>query len=209
MIGAVVKQWLSAKAAISRQFRMQVSKRHIGLIAGIFAVLTSFLFVGRQHETYQLMILAGLLLSGVCFFWILFGRGTAKSKLMWAGIVAVGVVLNWVTENYFTNSSYQIYLHQFRKELDATNEILKNKSGEVWIINDSISLKNGPGLLSTEKQRLLQKKEKLGTYMILKTDSTIYYGLWGFLDVRLGLTYSIYGVQPNEQSKRLTGNWFY
>ena len=76
-------------------------------------------------------------------------------------------------------------------------------------MNDSLSVKGGPELTQTEKQRLLQEKEKLGTYMILKTDSTIYYGLWGFLDVRLGLTYSISGVQPKAQTRHLTGNWFY
>jgi hypothetical protein len=188
---------------------MQVSVKHIGLVVSIFAVLTSFLFFGRQQETYQLMLLVGLLTSGICFLWILFASGTAKSKFLWTGIVALGVLLNWLTENYFINSSYRIYLYQFRKELAATNDILKNKSGEVWIMNDSLSVKGGPELTHTEKQRLLQEKEKLGTYMILKTDSTIYYGLWGFLDVRLGLTYSISGVQPKEQSRHLTGNWFH
>lgn len=183
--------------------------RHIGLIVGIIAVLISFLFFGRQQETYQMILLAGLLISGVCFLWILFGRETIKSKLMWTGIVALGAVLNWLTESYFINSSYRIYLHQFRVELAETNDLLKNKPGEIWIMNDSINVKNGPALMPVENEKLLQLKKKLGTYMILKTDSTVYYGLWGFLDVRIGLTYAFSGRQPNEQSRRLTGNWFY
>jgi len=188
---------------------MQVSIRHIGLIVGIVAVLTSFLFFGRQQETYLLLLLVGLLISGVCYLWILFGIGTVKSKLFWTGIVIVGIVLNWLSESYLIDLSYRIYLHQFRKELVITNDILKNISGEVWIMNDSISVNNGPTILPSEKQKLLQIKGKLGTYMILKADSTIYYGLWGFLDVRHGLTYSISGVPLNEQSKHLTGNWYY
>jgi len=187
---------------------MHVSIRHIGLIVGIFASLVSFLFFGRQQETYLLLLFAGHLISGVCFLWILFGRGSLKSKLFWTGIVAVGVALSWISENYFINISYRIYLYQSRKELAATNDILKNLSGEVLIMNDSISIDNGPTLLPSDKQRLLNMKEKLGTYIILKTDSTIYYGLWGFLDVRHGLTYSISGVQLKEQ-KHLIGNWYY
>lgn len=187
---------------------MQISIKHIGLIASIIAVLTSFFFVDRQHDTYLLMLLVGLLISGICFLWILFGRGTIKSKLLWTGIDALGIILNWLTENYFINSSYRIYLHQFSEDLAETNDILKNKPGEIWIMNDRFSVKNGPAILPMEKQRLLKKKKKLGTYIILKTDSTVYYGLWGFLDVRLGLTYSIFGVQPNKHSTHLTGNWF-
>jgi hypothetical protein len=155
------------------------------------------------------MLLAGLLISGICYLWILFGCETIKSKLLWTGIVALGAVLNWLTESYFIDSSYRIYLHQFKEELAETNALLKNKPGEVWIINDSISVKNGPALMPVEKQKLLQRIKRLGTYMILKTDSTIYYGLWGFLDVRLGLTYAISGSQPHEHSRHLKGNWFH
>src|SRR4051794_29267949 len=100
---------------------MQISVRHIGLIVRILAILTSFLFFGRREETYQLMLLAGLLISGVCFLWIFFGRGTVKSKLLWAGIVAICVVLKWLTETYFIETSYRIYLNQFREELSEMN----------------------------------------------------------------------------------------
>src|SRR5688572_27428417 len=190
---------------VSGHIKMQVSVRHIGLIAGIFAILTSFLFFGRQQETYGLILIAGLLISGVCFLWILIGKGTAKAKLLWTGIVVLGVVLNWLTESYFIDTSYRIYLQQFSQNLSETNEILKKEPGEVWILGDSIREKGGATLGLMEKERLIQERKKLGVYMILKKDSTIYYGLWGFLDVRLGLTYSISGVQPNEQSRPLTG----
>jgi hypothetical protein len=188
---------------------MQISIRHIGLIVGIIAVLTSFLFFGRQEEIYQVMLFAGILVSLICFVWILFGRGTIKSKLLWTGVVFIGVLLNWLTESYFCDISYRIYLLQFKHELSETNKMLGNKAGEIWIMQDTIILNNGATLTSLEKKRLLQERSKLGTYMILKKDSTIYYGLWGFLDVRLGLTYAISGRQPNEDYRHLTGNWFH
>ena len=105
--------------------------------------------------------------------------------------------------------SYSIYLKQHDEELAEVNEILKHKQGDIWILRDSIRAKNGQQISSIEKQRLRQEQEKLGAYMILKTDSTIYYGLWGFLDVRLGLTYSISGRQPNIEYRHLTDNWFH
>lgn len=188
---------------------MQVSLRHIGLIAGILSVLTSFLFFGRQQGTYQVMLLAGIFVSFLCFLWIIFGRGTAKSKLLWTGVVFLGVALNWLTESYFRDTSYRIYISQFERELSETNDILKSKPGEIWIIRDSITAKDGAQLTSLEKQRLLQTRSKLGTYTILKKDSTIYYGLWGFLDVRLGVTFAISGRQPGDQYQHLTGNWFH
>ena len=155
------------------------------------------------------MLLAGLLVSFLCFLWIIFGRETTKSKLLWTGVIFLGVALNWLTESYFRDTSYRIYISQFELELGETNDILKNKPGEIWIMRDSITAKDGAQFTPLEKQSLLQAGNKLGTYMILKKDSTIYYGLWGFLDVRLGVTFAISGRQPGDQYKHLTGNWFH
>ena len=188
---------------------MQASAKHIGLILGILTVLLSFLFFGRRQELYQLLLISGFLVSSVCFLWILFGSESIKSKLVWTGIVAVSIALNWGTEPFLVDASYSIYLKQHDEELAEVNEILKHKQGDIWILRDSIRAKNGQQISSIEKQRLRQEQEKLGAYMILKTDSTIYYGLWGFLDVRLGLTYSISGRQPNIEYRHLTDNWFH
>jgi hypothetical protein len=188
---------------------MKVSLRHIGLIAGILSVLTSFLFFGRKQGTYQVMFLAGLLVSFLFFLWIIFGRRTGKSKLLWTAVVFLGVALSWLTESFFIDTSYRIYISKFEQELGVTNDILKSKSDEIWIMRDSITAKDGANLTLSEKQRLMEAKNKLGAYMILKNDSTIYYGLWGFLDVRLGITFAISGRKPGDQYQHLTGNWFH
>ena len=187
---------------------MQVSAKYIGLIIGILTVLMSFLFFGRRQDVYQLLLISGLIISFICFLWVLIGKGTIKTKLVWIGIFALGIVLNWLTESYLINTSYRIYLAQHKQDLTKVNEILKNQPGEIWILRDSITEKSGSTLSSTEKLWLHQEREKLGVYIILKSDSTIYYGLWGFLDVRLGLTFSISGRQLNSQYQHLTGSWF-
>ncbi len=155
------------------------------------------------------MLLGGILVSFLCFLWIVFGSETAKSKLLWTGVVFLGVALNWLTESYFRDTSYRIYISQFEQELGETNDILKTKPGEIWIMGDSITQREGTNLSPHEKQRLLQARNKLGTYMILKKGSTNYYGLWGFLDVRLGVTFAISGREPGHKYKHLTGNWFH
>lgn len=188
---------------------MKVSLKHIGLIAGILSVLSSFLFFGRQQGTYQVMFLAGLIVSFLCFLWIILGRETGKSKLLWTAVVFLGVVLSWLTESFFIDTSYRIYISQFEQELGEINDILENKSGEIWIMGDSITAKDGANLTQSEKQSLMEARNKLGTYMILKKDSTIYYGLWGFLDVQLGINFAISGRTPGEQYQHLTGNWFH
>jgi hypothetical protein len=188
---------------------MLIYAKYIGSITGILAVLLSFLFFGRRQEVYLLLLNSGIIISLICFLWILFGSGTIKAKMAWTGIFALGIILNWLTESYFIYASYRIYLAHHKNELAKVNEILKNKPGEIWILRDSISEKSGSTLSSAEKQALLQEKEKLGVYLILKSDSTIYYGLWGFLDVRLGLTYSLSDRLPNSQYHRLDGNWFH
>ena len=86
---------------------MQASAKHIGLILGILTVLLSFLFFGRRQELYQLLLISGFLVSSVCFLWILFGSESIKSKLVWTGIVAVSIALNWGTEPFLVDAFVQ------------------------------------------------------------------------------------------------------
>src|SRR5690349_18425547 len=117
---------------------MQISTKHVGLIAGILAVLLSFLFFGRQQIVYQALLLFGLSISVVCFLWILFTKRTGKDKLFWTAFVVLAIIVNRLTENYFIDASYLIYLAQYRKELGVANEILKNKRGDISILQDTV-----------------------------------------------------------------------
>jgi energy-coupling factor transporter transmembrane protein EcfT len=188
---------------------VKFSIKHIGLVIGVVSVLLSFLFFGRQHDTYLLMLTGGLLISMLCFLWILFGKESSRSKLFWVGVVALGIFLNWVTESFLRDTSYRIFIQKKNHELASINNLLRNIPGEVWIMRDSVTEKPRSTLSIGEKQQLNRNFEKLGVYMILKRDSTIYYGLWGFLDVRLGVTYVISGRLPQDQYRHLLGNWYH
>jgi hypothetical protein len=45
--------------------------------------------------------------------------------------------------------------------------------------------------------------------MILKSKNGIYYELWGFLDVRLGITYWTKKEMPDESFRQLKGRWYH
>jgi hypothetical protein len=59
-----------------------------------------------------------------------------------------------------------------------------------------------------DRLRLLEAKKQLGAYTISKTRDRIYYGLWGFLDARLGITYLPTVTTQSNRYKQPTGDWF-
>ncbi len=146
-------------------------------------------------------------MSFVCFLSVLFAKGTLKRKVVLTSVVAIGVSVNWLTEPLLIDISYRIFIRQHERELFEANKILQNKRGDIWITRDSITDRNEE-LSVTEKQKLLKVREKVGVYMILKKDSTIYYDLWGFLDVRLGLTYNL-DKNLSSQYRHSKGNWYH
>jgi hypothetical protein len=187
---------------------VKTSVKHIGLLSGIIIILLSFLFFGRQQEIYQFTLICGILISLVCFLWILLGKENIRSKVTWIGVSIVGMALVWGLEGFFIDLSYRIFLHTQRNELASVNHLLKNTPGEVTILGDSIRQWPRMSLSDSEKEILKQNFENLGVYMISKNDSTIYYGLWGFLDVRLGITYCIGGRLPKDHYRQVKGNWY-
>ena len=82
------------------------------------------------------------------------------------------------------------------------------KKGDIVLLNDSISSK-GDQLTTFESNKLREGRKRLNVYLISKSDNGIYYGLWGFLDVRLGITYWTENKEPDIRYRHLTDNWFH
>ena len=181
--------------------------KHIGLTLGLISVLVSFLFFGRQQGTYQILLIGGLIISLVFYLTILFSKGTYKTKLIWTLVIILSVFIQWSTESILIKKSYLIYLKSNNKELTEVNEILLNKQGEISIYYDTIDDKFGI-LTTREIDNLRRLKEKLNVYIITKAEDGIYYGLWGFLDVRIGIIYWTKNEKPNNSYYPLTENWY-
>jgi hypothetical protein len=179
-----------------------------GLAIGILTVLASLLFFGRRQNIYMMASLLGGLTASICLLWILFGKCSVRSKLLSLGFVLLSIAVDVMARQYLINISYKIYLVEHNEVLSKTNKILNSSKGDVWVIGDSVSGSKAESMSMKDREQLLKAKEQLGVYVISKTDNKIYYGLWGFLDARLGITYfSNVTNQPNEY-RQSTGNWF-
>ncbi|MGE5107956.1 MAG: hypothetical protein ACM3H8_10450 [Sphingobacteriales bacterium] len=187
---------------------MRLSFKYIGLLTGLLLVITSFLFFGRHQDLYQILNIGGLAISFTFFLIILLRKGTVKSKIFWTIIVIVFVVLQRVTEPILIDTSYRIYIRQNKNILSNINNILIHKSGDITILNNNITDTNNQ-LTDYESNELIQGRKKLDVYIISKSEKGIYYGLWGFLDVRLRITYWSGIVKPDNNYRHLTGNWFH
>lgn len=94
------------------------------------------------------------------------------------------------------------------KVLSEANKILSSSQEDVWVIDDTVRVGKQETMSLEDKRELLKAKKKLGAYTISKTDNRIYYGLWGFLDARLGITYLPTVTTHPNQYKHPTGDWF-
>ena len=181
--------------------------KYIGLILGLLSVIISFLFFGRKQETYQLLLYGGLLVSVVFYLAILFSKESTRSKLIWTLVILFSMVVQWLTEPAFVKSSYLIFLKGNQTELTAVNTILINRKGEIDIFKDRINDKDGI-LTQLEKDNLFKLRQKLDVYIITRSDNEIYYGLCGFLDLRIGITYWTKDEKPDKSYHNLTDNWY-
>lgn len=186
---------------------MKLSFKHIGLIVGIASIFLSFLFAGRRQGTYQILLLAGLATAFIFYLTILFGKEQSKSKLLWTALVCACAALQWLAEPMLVDTSYRYYISQHQSTLTALNDILQRKQGDVFMLNDSVTAKFDT-LTFDEKEKLKKGRKDLGVYMISKSDKGIYYGLWGFLDVRLGITHLQTLEHTADKYRHITGNWF-
>lgn len=186
---------------------MKFSFKHIGLLIGIVLIFISFLFFGRQQGTYQILLIIGLATSFIFYLTTLFGKNYLTTKIFWTVVVIFCAIIQQLTEPFLIDTSYRIYISQNKNVLTDINKILINKQGDITILNDSIS--KGDQLTTLESDKLREGRKKLGVYLISKSDNRIYYGLWGFLDVRLGITYLTDKIKPDNKYRHLTGNWFH
>ena len=187
---------------------MKVPFKYIGLLMGVALAIFSFLFFGRKQDTYQVLLISGLVIATVSYLLILFGKEKLKTKLLWTAVVILCAVIQQMTEPILINNSYRIFIKQNENTLVDINKILNHTSGDVTITADTIIHKSDEFTVA-ETERLFEGRRKLGVYLISKTDHEIYYGLWGFLDVRLGITYWAEKSYPDIQYRHITGNWFH
>ena len=182
--------------------------KYIGLILSLLSTIFSFLFFARKQDTYLLLLIGGLLMSFIFFLTILFGKHHWKNKLVWTFVVLSAIGIQRISEEYSIKSSYLIFLNSDKQKLLEVEEIMNNHNEELFMYNDEIK-DNEKSLTEAERIRLLELRKQLGVYIIDKSNEGIYFGLWGLLDVRHGITLIRNNKTVNPQLKKLSNNWYY
>ncbi len=182
--------------------------KNIGLIIGLLSMTISYLFYGRQQGMYHLLLVGSFIVVVTCCLAILFSKRTKKSKAIWILTVMIFLAIQYVTKPLLIKSSFLIYLQTNNYELTQVNNLLLSKKGNVRVYNNDITDKDTI-LTQIEKDILIKLRKKLNVYMIIKTENYVYYGLLGFLNHRIGLTYWIKNKKPVMSNQLLEGRWYY
>lgn len=184
---------------------MRLRLRHIFLLSGILLTIFSFLFFGRRQATYGRLLSAGLLLAGISFLFILF-KDNRKGKWLWILVVIISVVIEQLTEPFLIRYSYKLFIGQNNKLLTEVNQIMRSKTHDVFYLRDS----EDSGKFSIdERSKIRQLFSQTGIYMIIKDSARVYYGTYGMLDVRLGVSYFYSDKIPGDRYERIIDKWYY
>lgn len=187
---------------------MTFSLRHKILLAGISLVIISFLWFGRGTDTYNILLLTGLILSFFSFLTILIKSDTRRSKFLWTVIIVVAIGFQWLTEPLLIKLSYRLFIIRHEQELQSVTNLILKKKSDVFILLSS-EFKTGNGYTKEEADFIKEQLKKTNIHFISKDSLVIFYRTWGMLDVSHGIYYSYTDKQPNNRYKKIIGNWYY
>jgi hypothetical protein len=186
---------------------MTFSLRHITLLIGILTIILSLLWFGRDTNTYDIIIIAGLAIALVSFLVILF-KDNRKSKLLWALVVVASVGLQWLTEPLLIKLSYRHFIKQHENSLTSVTELIQTKKNNLFLSPTS-ELWTRNGFTQQEVNQIRDGLKETGISFIDKDSSKIFYRTWGTLDISHGIYYFYSGDKPDERYKHIFGKWYY
>ena len=187
---------------------MTFSLRHICLLTGMFAVIVSFLWFGRNTNSYDIIFLAGFLISCLSFLVILFKPDTLKSKLLWTLVVVLAMGLQWLTEPLLIRTSYSIFINKHDKDLASATSLIASKKSDLSI-SPSSELWTEKGFTEEEGKQIRGSLKNTGVRFVSKDSIKIFYMTWGMLDVSHGIYYFYSDIKPDNRYRRIFGNWYY
>lgn len=138
---------------------------------GIFLVFGSFLFFARAMNTYNNLLLVGLVLSAIGLSLIIFGKSSKKERITLLGLTVLLMFCQYITEPFLINSSYRIYFSEHRSDLEQMNSILSNSEHTTYFFDDE----NNQGLSEPEFETVKRLKAQTGVQFISVSQDKIYY----------------------------------
>ena len=163
------------------------------------------MFFGRDQDSYSTLLTIGFLASLVSYLVILF-KDSVKSKLIWTGIVIASIGVQQLTEPLLIRQSYKYLIARHENLFFKVNSIFISKPGEVSFPGSPCDSSR----FSREEQSVINKLFKeTGIYIIIKDTSKVYYGTWGMLDVRLGISYFYSNKLPDKPYQLIKEHWYH
>jgi len=187
---------------------MNFSLRHITLLIGVLTIILSFLWFGRDTDTYDIIILVGLAITTISFLIILFKEDSLKQKLFWTFVVIVSVGLQWLTEPLLVRLSYRLFIKQHEKSLVSMTELIKAKKNDLFL-SPSTELLTRNGFTQPEVNQIKKDLKDTKISLIQKDSNKIFYRTWGMLDVSHGIYYFYSSDKPDKRYKHIFDNWYY
>ena len=187
---------------------MTISLRHITLLIGILTIILSFLWFGRDTDTYDIIIIAGLVIATISFLVILFKKDTVKSKLLWTLVVIASVGLQMLTEPLLIKLSYRHFIKEHENGLNSVTKLIQTNKNNLFL-SQSSELWIKKGFTEQEVNQIKGELKKLGISIIVKDSSKIFYRTWGMLDVSHGIYYFYTNDKPDERYNQIFDNWYY
>lgn len=188
---------------------MTFSLRHIILLVGIATIITSFLFFGRDTDTYDILLAVGLVISTISFFVILLKKDTIKSKVIWIIIVFGFIGLQRLTEPMLIKFSYNIFINNNKSTLTRLNNIFltKNNGDILFVANadKNVLIK----FTDTEIAEIQQIIAGTNISLIEKDNQRVFYRTFRMLDVSHGVYYFYGKDKPGKRYKHISDNWYY
>ena len=186
---------------------MTFSLRHFTLLIGIIFAILSFLWFGRDTNTYDLTILSGLVIALISFLIILF-KDAIRSKLLWTLVVVATVGIQWLIEPLFIKLSYRHFIKQHETGLNSLTELIQTKKSNLFL-SPASELLTRNGFTQQEAEQIRGELKDIGISLIDKDSSKIFYRTWGMLDISHGIYYFFSDYKPDERYTHIFGNWYY
>jgi hypothetical protein len=189
---------------------MNIKKRYIIFVVGLSFFLLSFLWVAINIGVYLFFLIAGIFISTMFYFYILNRKDTLRNKLICTGLILCTILINNITRIQFIDWSFLIYTSYNQDHLNRANLIIQNKT-DLYIFNVDEVIEESDQFNDSDIE-LKKLMEDIGVKYIIKGNNSIYYGLYGFLDDRIGINY-IFGDVIKEKSgrplRKIKDSWYY
>lgn len=180
--------------------------KHYSLITSLLAVIFSFFFFGRAQGVYMLMLTLGLISSSIFLLIVLFGKEKFNTKIKWLGLVLISVLIQYTSEQLLIKSSFSFYIFNNNSELTEVIQILDGKT-DIAVRSDEVNDRSSV-LSNEEKARLMFLRNELDVYLISKHDDSTSFHMFGFLDVRIGISHMKSEPVLNDRFKPLKEEWY-